>query len=321
VGVQNKSQDEPASRDTTFQDANDDGDGSISSLDEENLSAPVTPVQQPAEQPVSGCDHRRSSQQLRTERATEASRMQLEETGVILLRGDDSIVEKVVECLGMPVATKKPDDGTVKVRRAENPGTSQTPKYSLRKNRKTDGYNLNAEYLLAIDDEPTTYSEAVESDEAKEWKTAMNEEYNSLMKNQTWVLTSLPQGRQPIKCKWVYKIKRNSDGTIERYKARLVAKAYSQRSGIDYEETYSPVVRMESIRVLLSIVAEEDLEMVHFDSVSQWLAGGRNLYAAARRVRARHGQSVQTDSKFVWFEASVPCMEPVLHRIPEKVQP
>jgi len=87
----------------------------------------------------------------------------------------------------------------------------------------------------------------------------MNEEYNSLMKNQIWVLTSLLQGRQPIKCKWVYTIKRNSDGTIERYKARLVAKGYSQRPGIDYEETYSPVVRMESIRVLLSIVAEEDL--------------------------------------------------------------
>jgi len=134
VGVQNTSQDEPTSRDTTFQDADDDGDGSISSLDEENLSAPVNPLQQP----VSGCDQRRSSQKLRTERATGASRMQLEETGVVVLRGDDSMVEKVVEGLGMPVTTKKLDDGTVEVRRAENPGTSQTPKYSLRKNRKTD---------------------------------------------------------------------------------------------------------------------------------------------------------------------------------------
>ena len=81
---------------------------------------------------------------------------------------------------------------------------------------------------------------------------------------------------------------------------------------------------MESIRVLLSIVAEEDLEMVHFDVKTAFLNGSLEEEICMQQpegLRARLGQSVQTDSKFVWSEASVPCMEPVLHRIPEEVQP
>ena len=218
---------------TTLKDANDDSDGSISSLDEENLSTPLAPVQQPAERPVSGCDHRRSSQQLRTKRATVASRMQLEDTGVLVLWGSDSIVEEVVEGPNMPVTIRKLDDGTIEIRR-----TQKRLKHRSIAQRRT------ARQMGTIS-MSSVYWRRRPKLIVKLWsrmklcRPAMNGEYNVLMKNQTWVLTSLQQGRQPIKCKWVYKIKRNSDGTIERYKARLIAKGYSQRPGINYEETYS----------------------------------------------------------------------------------
>jgi hypothetical protein len=86
----------------------------------------------------------------------------------------------------------------------------------------------------------------------------MTEEYNSLLSNQTWILTDLPPNRTAIECKWVYK-------------ARLVAKGFSQRPGVDFFETYSPVVSSDSIRTVLSIVAVDDLEMRQFDITTAFL--------------------------------------------------
>ena len=85
--------------------------------------------------------------------------------------------------------------------------------------------------------EPQTYDEAISSDQSTQWKNAMKEEYNSLIENRTWDLTKLPKGRNLIDVRWLFKIKQNPDGTIERYKAQLVAKGYSQHYGIDYDET------------------------------------------------------------------------------------
>lgn len=101
----------------------------------------------------------------------------------------------------------------------------------------------------------------------------MDEEYESLLKNKTWILTKLPSGRKPITTKWVYKLKRKVDGSIERYKARLVARGFSQRAGLDCKETFSPVVRLDSIRLILAIAAQEDLELVHFDVRTAFLHG------------------------------------------------
>ena len=86
-------------------------------------------------------------------------------------------------------------------------------------------------------------------------------------------LEDLPPNRRLVQCKWVLRTKLNPDGSLKKYKARLVAKGFSQKKGIDYHETYSPVVRYESVRIFLSIVAAEDLELSQFDVKTAFLHG------------------------------------------------
>ena len=100
--------------------------------------------------------------------------------------------------------------------------------------------------------EPSSFAQA---NQLPKWREAIQAELEALEANNTWVLTDLPVGKQAIGCKWVYKIKLKSDGTLERYKARLVAKGYTQQEGLDYSETFSPVAKFTTIRVLLAIVA------------------------------------------------------------------
>ena len=83
----------------------------------------------------------------------------------------------------------------------------------------------------------------------------MELELKALHDNHTWGLVSLPLGKKAIGCKWVYKVKFNAQGEVERYKARLVAKGYTQQEGLDYQETFSPVVKMVTVRVVLSLAA------------------------------------------------------------------
>ncbi|KAK9679020.1 Reverse transcriptase (RNA-dependent DNA polymerase) [Popillia japonica] len=108
---------------------------------------------------------------------------------------------------------------------------------------------------------------AVSCPEARKWHAAMKEEMDALQDNNTWIMTSLPPGKRLIGCKWVYKLKTDSEGNIQRYKARLVAKGFTQR------ETFAPVVRYESIRMLLAIAASEDLEISKFDGKTAFLNG------------------------------------------------
>ena len=123
------------------------------------------------------------------------------------------------------------------------------------------------------EDEPRNVTEALSGPDKENWTKVMEEEMESMRSNQVWELVDLPKGRKAIGNKWVLKIKRKADGTIDKYKARLVAKGYTQQEGIDYEETFSPVVRFTSIRLILAIVASMDLELHQMDVKTTFLNG------------------------------------------------
>lgn len=128
-------------------------------------------------------------------------------------------------------------------------------------------------YAVSFPDEPSTYREAIRSDSQENWQRAMQEEIDSLKRHGTWKLVDLPPGRKAVKCKWVYKVKHNADGSIERYKARLVAKGFTQVKGIDFDETFAPVARLDSLRYLLALAALEDWEIHQVDVKSAYLNG------------------------------------------------
>jgi len=100
--------------------------------------------------------------------------------------------------------------------------------------------------------EPATYEQARHD---PQWVAAMTAEITALEENHTWSTVPLPPGQQPIGCKWVFKIKYKADDSIERYKARLVAKEFTQREGIDYKDTFAPIAKITTVRCLLAVAA------------------------------------------------------------------
>lgn len=126
------------------------------------------------------------------------------------------------------------------------------------------------QYTLAIsvNEEPSTYKLANKHDH---WVKPMENELQALHHNKTWILTDFPVGKTPIGCKWVYKIKYKADGSIEKYKARLVAKGFTQVEGIDYFDTYSPVEKLTTIRLLLAIASTQNWHLYQLDVYNAFL--------------------------------------------------
>ncbi|MCO5599975.1 hypothetical protein L7F22_054082 [Adiantum nelumboides] len=110
-------------------------------------------------------------------------------------------------------------------------------------------------------------------DDSVKWEQAMQSEYNSIIANETWELTELPQGKQALPCKWVYKKKYTTEDPELKYKARLVAKDFKQKKGVDFDEIFSPVVKMTTLRLVLGLVATEDLELNQMDVKTAFLHG------------------------------------------------
>lgn len=154
---------------------------------------------------------------------------------------------------------------------AKNDGNEATPMpRSSSRNRKTvRPFQLNA--CFALFTEPTTAKEALSDENAEKWKAAMDSEMNAHKINNTWTICDLPKGRKAIKSRWVFKIK-DSDHD-KRFKARLVAKGFSQKYGIDYEETFSPVVRTASLRIMFALAAKLKLKIHQVDAITAFLQG------------------------------------------------
>ena len=139
--------------------------------------------------------------------------------------------------------------------------------------RDPNRYGEWATVADAASSDPRTFKQAIKSAESKNWMEAMKSEYKSLLDHHTWDLVDLPAGANLVGCKWVYKTKYKANGEIDRYKARLVAQGYSQAAGIDYDEVYAPVAKYKSIRTLLAIGNQLDLEIHQMDVVAAFLNG------------------------------------------------
>ena len=155
--------------------------------------------------------------------------------------------------------------------------TQRTPATTVRRSSRTirppQRYSPSLYYILLTDrGEPESYDEAVQNEESIKWEQAMKEEMDSLISNKTWQLTELPKEKKALHNKWVYRIKEEHDGS-KRYKARLVIKGFQQREGIDYTEIFSPVVKLNTIRTVLALVAKEDLFLEQLDVKTAFLHG------------------------------------------------
>ena len=103
--------------------------------------------------------------------------------------------------------------------------------------------------------------------------SAMEKEIESLRKNDVWELADLPKGRKAVGSKWVLKIKTDAEGSVERFKARLVAQGFSQKPGIDYDETFATVARFESVRTVIALAVQNDLKLHQIDVTTAFLNG------------------------------------------------
>jgi len=133
--------------------------------------------------------------------------------------------------------------------------------------------SLRKRTAMVAAQDPSSLQDALSREDRDKWQEAMEEEIDALDKNKTWKLVNLPSDRMAISSRWVFRIKYKPDGSLERYKARLVAKGFSQRPGVDYSETFAPVVRFESVRVILALAATMDMEMCQFDVKTAFLHG------------------------------------------------
>jgi hypothetical protein len=178
----------------------------------------------------------------------------------------DEITEKEIP--------KEPENQNVQQQEQQVP---QTPASVVRRSTRLsippERYSPSLYYLLLTDSgEPECYEEAMQVDTKKKWEQGMKEEMDSLENNQTWDLVQLPVGKRALQNKWVYKLK-EEDGGEKWYKARLVVKGFAQKKGIDFDEIFSPVVKMTSIRTILSLVAVEDLHLEQLDVKTTFLHG------------------------------------------------
>ena len=184
----------------------------------------------------------------------------------------------IIENPELVIEKSKDDDVDNSIEEPEYEGEVDSNQVLRRSDRILKSKKMN-EFVYKIqkanDDssEPLTIEEAFSREDAQYWREAVKVELQSLEENDTWDIVDLPEGRKPVKCKWVFKQKTDENGVIIRYKARLVAKGCSQKQGIDYNETYSPVIRYSSLRYLIALSVKNKLKINQMDAVTAFLQG------------------------------------------------
>jgi Reverse transcriptase (RNA-dependent DNA polymerase) len=122
-----------------------------------------------------------------------------------------------------------------------------------------------------MEDDPVTLHQALESMNSHKWSKTMDKEIKSMYDNKVWDIVPLPKGVKSIGCKWIFKTKNDSEGNVERYKARLVAKRFTQKESIDFTKTFSSVSTKNSFRIIMNLVAHFDLELHQMDVKTAFL--------------------------------------------------
>ena len=135
------------------------------------------------------------------------------------------------------------------------------PRHNGRNRRTPDRYEANIIVLDTNNEDPSSYEEAMMDFDKEKWHEAMNQEMESMYSNFVWELVDLPEGFRQIGNKWIHKRKKEPNRQVETYKARPDTKGYTQKEGVDYGETFSPIAILKSIRILLSIAASLDYEI------------------------------------------------------------
>jgi hypothetical protein len=180
----------------------------------------------------------------------------------------DPIRDSVEFPLEKPPVKRKPTWCREILKEAEK---HAAPKGTFRETKKPDKYSgLIAQLNLVIDSKPSTFDEVAKH---KVWKDSMVEEYESILKNHVWEGVPRPQGKLIVTSIWIYKIKHAVDGSVEKFKARFVARAFSQKEGIDYDEIFAPVARYTSIRVITSLASVFDWKLHQMDVKTAFLNG------------------------------------------------
>jgi hypothetical protein len=180
----------------------------------------------------------------------------------------DPIRDSVEFPLEKPPVKRKPAWCWEILKEVEKP---VAPKGTFRENKKSDKYSdLIAQLNLVIDSEPSTFEEASKH---KVWKDAMIEEYESILKNDVWEVVARPNGKSVVTSKWIYKIKHAVDGSVEKFKARFVARGFSQKEGIDYDEIFAPVARYTSIKIIICLALVFDWKLHQMDVKTAFLNG------------------------------------------------
>ncbi|CAK1555486.1 unnamed protein product [Leptosia nina] len=164
---------------------------------------------------------------------------------------------------------KEESDKKEKEEEANNvPQTNEEPKKQLRKRPERYGFaNMST---TSIGDNELTYAEAISGPESQQWLQAMAEELQSFDDNQVWEIVDAPDSASVVQCKWVLKKKIDCDNKV-RHRARLVAKGFTQRAGVDYDETFSPVIRHSTLRLLFSLSVQLDMNVTHLDVTTAFL--------------------------------------------------